>query len=110
MIHKMEYKLENLLGPVVFAVKPPRLRLGGFTANTTAPRRFSITKTSNLDEKYKHIEVVGLPILHVSQICMQVSDVNGQRDDGIRVLTHVFYFFMRPHTKPTVMQCPVIRT
>ena len=24
----MEYKLENLLGPVVFAVKPPRLRRG----------------------------------------------------------------------------------
>ena len=44
IVPRMEYKLENLLGGVVFAVKPPRLRLGGFTANTTPPRRFSITK------------------------------------------------------------------
>ena len=41
----MEYKLENLLRGVVFAVKPPRLRLGGFTANTRPLRRFSITKS-----------------------------------------------------------------
>ena len=41
IIQGVGYVMENLRGAVVFAVKPPRRSRGGFTANTTAPRRFS---------------------------------------------------------------------